>query len=208
MNTLKYMELPTLWFLSCWKSSQDTRHLGKPGSGIQAWEEGTLSGKTPSFPIEKMLPPVGAQCLSPGAPLVTLGQSPSPELCPPWGAGSSPTEIGAGKDTAALPRPPPALSPSATSLHLLNPPGQWPHHCPGQPGPGLDNTFRENIFSNIQPKPPLATWGHFLLSCHLFLGRRARPQPERESKHWTWMAIRALWGFVFYKQTQSVVRLD
>lgn len=136
MNTLKYMELPTLWFLSCWKSSQDTRHLGKPGSGIQAWEEGTLSGKTPSFPIEKMLPPVGAQCLSPGAPLVTLGQSPSPELCPPWGAGSSPTEIGAGKDTAALPRPPPALSPSATSLHLLNPPGQWPHHCPGQPGLG------------------------------------------------------------------------
>ena len=30
------------------------------------------------------------------------------------------------------------------------------HHCPGQPGPRPDHSFRTEIFPNIQPKPPLA----------------------------------------------------
>jgi len=29
------------------------------------------------------------------------------------------------------------------------------HHCPGQPGPMSDRSFSKELFSNIQPKPPL-----------------------------------------------------
>ena len=29
------------------------------------------------------------------------------------------------------------------------------HHCPEQPGPVPDNSFCEDIFPNVQPKPPL-----------------------------------------------------
>ena len=34
--------------------------------------------------------------------------------------------------------------------------GQWLHHLPGQPIPMPDHSFREEIFPNIQPEPPLA----------------------------------------------------
>jgi len=29
------------------------------------------------------------------------------------------------------------------------------HHCPGQPGPMPDHSFKEEIFPNIQSEPPL-----------------------------------------------------
>jgi len=33
--------------------------------------------------------------------------------------------------------------------------GRWLHHLPGQPVPTLDHSFSEEIFPNIQSKPPL-----------------------------------------------------
>jgi len=34
--------------------------------------------------------------------------------------------------------------------------GQWLNHLPGQPNPSPGHSFREEIFSNIQPEAPLA----------------------------------------------------
>lgn len=133
MNTLKCMKLPTLGFLTVLeKVLRIPGTLGKPGSGTQAWEEATLGGKTPSLPIEKMLPPVGAQGLPSGAPLVTLGQSPEPRAVPTmscweqwhWNWSWHPQQGHRSRlnHSPSSARPPPALSPSATSR---TPPLPW-----------------------------------------------------------------------------------
>lgn len=168
----------TLISNSSWKSSQDTRHLRQ----AWLWDSGLgqgNSGKTPALPMEKTLPPVGAQCLPSAAPLVTLGQSLSPELSPALKSELAPTRT--GKDTAAgvnhspsTARSPPALSPSATSLQLLNPQDS-------DPTTALDNTFSENIFPNTQPKLPLLELEAFPFVLSL-VPQEKSPTPSRKGE--------------------------
>ena len=47
------------------------------------------------------------------------------------------------------------MSLSATSTRLLNTSRDGDDHFPGQPGPMLDNPFGEEIFPDVQSKPPL-----------------------------------------------------
>ncbi|NWI97495.1 KIF9 protein, partial [Pitta sordida] len=51
----------------------------------------------------------------------------------------------------ALPRPPPTMSPNATSTGLGNPPRDVT-----PPVPGLHSPFHDGIVPNVQPEPPLA----------------------------------------------------
>ncbi|KAK4809866.1 hypothetical protein QYF61_021326 [Mycteria americana] len=49
--------------------------------------------------------------------------------------------------------------PAGSSSHVgpfRNLMGWGLHHCPGQPGPMLDNPFSEEKFPHIQSRPPLA----------------------------------------------------
>jgi len=58
-----------------------------------------------------------------------------------------------------VPPAPPRLLNRVPKCHIyvfFEPLQGWgPHHCPGQPGPRLHNSFSEEIFPDIQSEPPL-----------------------------------------------------
>lgn len=62
---------------------------------------------------------------------------------------------------------------------------QWLHHCPGQPVPGLDNPFNEDIFPNAESKLPLV-WLEAISCCSsqvMSLGDK-RPLEADEGVGW------------------------
>jgi len=70
------------------------------------------------------------------------------------------------------------------------------HHCPGQPGPRPDRSFRKDIFHNIQPEPPLtqleaiASWPFLLWQEEMGMGGRGGDGRRR----WGWQKEKVMAG--------------
>lgn len=157
MNTLKCMELPTLWFLTVLeKFLRIPGTSGKPGSGFRLGRRQLLKNTIPSH---------RENATSSGSSVCALWSSTG-------GTGTEPWAVPTMRCWQLAPRPGQGSTlkwqpqhcqastspvPSATSSHVFNPPGQWSHCCSAQPG--LGNASSENISPKIQPKTPLMQLG-------------------------------------------------